>query len=209
MVYYVNSQNRHQFDDLIRQMHEHRRKVFVEGLGWDLEVTGDGLEIDQFDTDDASYLLCEEDGVLMASARLLDTSKPHLMSEIFEHLCDNDVPSDERTFEISRLCPNPSLRKGTQYRPVVLEIMCAVMELGLLMGWDRLTMAVGLEALPFCLRCGWDVTPLGLPHYSSNRDLIAAFVVNISPAGLQAVRGMGRVDRSVLVMPDQAVPTAA
>ena len=38
-------------------MHRDRKKIFVDALKWDVPVVDGQYEIDQFDTDDAIYLL--------------------------------------------------------------------------------------------------------------------------------------------------------
>lgn len=210
MVHFVTHENRYQFADLIRQMHEQRRQIFVDELGWDVEVRN-GLEIDEFDTSDAVYLLdeYEENGTLRGSARLISSTKPHLMSDVFSHLCDDGVPRDDETWEISRVCPDPNLSGGRERRPVIRKSVCAAMEAGLTFGWGRLTLQVGLDSLPFCLRCGWDVTPLGLPRYNEKNEIIAAFAAKITPTGLQAVRRSAGVTSSVLEIPPGTVLNAA
>ena len=210
MVHFVTHENRDRFAGLIRQMHQQRRQIFVDELGWDVDVQ-DGLEIDEFDTPDAIYLLdeYEEGGALRGSARLLPSTGPHLMSDVFSHLCDNGVPSDNKTWEISRVCPDPKLSGGRERRPVIRKAVCAAMEAGLTFGWQRLTLQVGLDSLPFCLRCGWDVTPLGLPKYNDKNEILAAFAAKITPTGLQAVRRSAGVTSSVLEIPPGTVLNAA
>ena len=72
MVFIVNAENRHCFERDLLEMHQQRRRVFVEGLGWPLPLSG-AMELDQYDGNDVIYLLVKDDpdARLRASVRLL------------------------------------------------------------------------------------------------------------------------------------------
>ncbi len=42
----------------------------------------------KFDTDAATYILGMQDGQVVTSARLIPTSEPHLVSEVFPDMCE-------------------------------------------------------------------------------------------------------------------------
>ena len=78
---------------LFRTMHEDRKQVFVDMLKWD--IPHDGLrEQDQYDTDDAQYLILQDKLTTehLGSVRLLPTTRPHMLLDVFSHLCDGAVP---------------------------------------------------------------------------------------------------------------------
>jgi len=50
MVFIVTAENRHFFESDLLEMHQQRRRVFVEGLGWPLPLNG-AMESDQYDGD--------------------------------------------------------------------------------------------------------------------------------------------------------------
>ena len=52
MIKFITAKNKSQYRALIDQMHQDRKRVFVDWLKWDIPVVGD-KEIDQYDTDDA------------------------------------------------------------------------------------------------------------------------------------------------------------
>ena len=63
-------------------MHRDRKTVFVDRLGWQVPVVNGDLEIDQFDGDDAIYLIAvDEAGGHAGSLRLLPTAGPHLLAD--------------------------------------------------------------------------------------------------------------------------------
>lgn len=89
----------------LRAMFAARKRVFIDLLKWDLSVLGGEYELDQFDTPDAFYLiLLDDDGRHRASARLLPTEKPHLLGDLYAHLCTGVVPRGPAICEISRFC---------------------------------------------------------------------------------------------------------
>lgn len=198
MIYLTSRENRHLFSKLICQMHQHRRQVFLEKLEWDLEAEN-GLEMDELDRDDTIYLLVVDDmtGRLRSSLRLNPTDQPTLLSEHFSGLCEAEVPCDRAIWEITRYCYNPALKSRDELIAALKETMCGVLECALLHGWEQLTLLIGRAILPYCLNCGWDIAPLG-PSARNERDSIAAFKINATPAGLQAVRAYAGLEEPVL-----------
>ena len=80
----------HLFSRMFRQRHE----IYVERRGWKALQSVNGEERDQFDRPDTIYLLAidEEDDIL-AGLRLLPTTGPHLLADIFPHLVmSSDIP---------------------------------------------------------------------------------------------------------------------
>jgi len=81
----------------------YRHRVFVEQLGWHLDAQ-DGAETDQFDRPDTVYVMVEDEGGNIAGcARLLQTTRPYLLGEIFPQLLNGLAPpSDPTVWELSR-----------------------------------------------------------------------------------------------------------
>ena len=78
--------------DLKRPLAEYRYKIFIEQLGWQLP-TKDGLEQDDFDSDETLYVVGQsEDNTICGCARLLSTSSPYLLSEVFPFLMGTAKP---------------------------------------------------------------------------------------------------------------------
>ena len=91
--------------DLYQKVAHYRHKIFVERLGWSLQ-TQDGLEFDQFDRSDTVYVIAQnEKGNIVGCARLLPTTRPYLLAEVFPHLL-NGLPPPQSTdvWELSRFC---------------------------------------------------------------------------------------------------------
>ncbi|WP_213957599.1 acyl-homoserine-lactone synthase [Variovorax sp. dw_954] len=88
---------------VLEDVGRYRYKVFVETLGWDL-VTEQGLERDQFDHDETLYLAARDaNAQVVGTARLLPTTSPYLLGEVFPQLLGGAAPPcDPRVWELSR-----------------------------------------------------------------------------------------------------------
>ena len=81
-----------------------RYETFRVRLGWDVETTDDGLEIDQFDDDDSQYILARspEDDI-DACWRLLPTLGPNMLRDVFPQLLNGQpAPAAADVWELSR-----------------------------------------------------------------------------------------------------------
>jgi len=197
----VSGVDRHLFADPLAEMHRDRKRVFASLPGWGPPSLDDEFEIDQFDTDDATYVLIPESDASghLGSVRLLPTTAPHLLSEVFPHLCEHGVPSDSDTWEITRFCLRPGLDDP---RSVQRQLTLALVEYALLQGIRQYTCAISATTLPALLSVGWDCEPLGLPH-QHDQDLLAALSISITPATLHAVSRVPVVRPSPLNWPAQ------
>jgi acyl homoserine lactone synthase len=90
-------------EELLTSLAHYRHKVFVETLGWDLK-TKNGEELDQFDRPDTLYVVAkDEQGHINGCARLLPTSQPYLLGEVFPELMqDQPIPCSSDIWELSR-----------------------------------------------------------------------------------------------------------
>lgn len=89
--------------DLLRALAAYRHRVFIETLGWELP-TENGLETDQFDGPDTAYVIArDEQQEVCGCARLLPTTGPYLLADVFPQLLHGaPPPRDPRVWELSR-----------------------------------------------------------------------------------------------------------
>lgn len=188
MIYIVSEENRRRFHHLLNEMHRQRKQVFIDKLKWHLEESA-GLEIDNYDSHDAIYLI--EAGTptseVTVSARMLPTTRPHLLSEQFADLCDGQLPAGPRVWEATRFCPAPCVPVGAPRRDMLGRMIAGIMETALLFGIDQVTYVADAALAPMALKVGWDVRALGSPR-GKGRERIQAFVASIDGAGLKRVR---------------------
>src|SRR5947209_17771833 len=117
----------------LRSMFEARKRVFVDLLNWDVPVLGGRFEMDQFDDEHALYvIIVDREGEHLGSARLLETTRPHILGELYPDLCIGPVPSGPDTFEITRFCLARNLgapRRGEVRNRLVSALVEVAVEL--------------------------------------------------------------------------------
>ena len=87
-----------QLDGMFRLRHE----VFKERLDWEVGCAG-GKERDMFDDCDPVYIVCEDEGHVLGSWRLLPTTGPYMLKDVFpELLYGSPAPQAPNVWEISR-----------------------------------------------------------------------------------------------------------
>lgn len=197
MVHVVTSADRARFAEPLAQMHRDRKRVFVDRLGWNIPVVEGEFEIDQFDTDDAVYLLSlDEAGRHAGSIRLLPSTKPHLLADVFPHLCADGVPVTDEVWEITRLVTSPDIAQPMKHRQ---QLMVAVIEFALLYGVRRYTCVSHMQYLSQVLAVGWDCEPLGLPQPEPETGMmVGAIAISITPETLSLVRGRAGLRTPIL-----------
>ena len=196
MINIINSENRHLFRHALMDMHHQRKSIFMDEMKWPLAAP-EGFEIDAFDGEDTTYLIDSAGprAPVSASVRLLRTDGPHLLGDVFAHLCPDGVPRASTIWEASRFCPSPEAPR--RQRPALLELMIAgIMETALLFGVERVTFVAGAALAPVALRAGWRAAPLG-PSVRQERDRVTAIVAEIDLEGLARVRARARVGAPV------------
>lgn len=93
---------------IYKQMTEYRYSVFVNRLGWKLPCEGES-ETDQFDRTDTIYLAVAEQAGVLGCARLLPTTSPYLLGEVFPELLHGQpIPSTPEVWELSRFSTMPA-----------------------------------------------------------------------------------------------------
>ena len=98
-------------DDLDTALAHYRHRIFVEQLGWRLPSADDRFERDQYDRDDTVYVVAhDESGAICGCARLLPTSRPYLLQELFPSLLADGMtpPRTEHVWELSRFAASTS-----------------------------------------------------------------------------------------------------
>lgn len=199
MVTVVTHENRQSYKGELDAMHRHRKQIFVDFLKWDVPVIDGQFEMDQFDNEDAVYLLVL-DPVTQAhlgSVRLLRSTNPHLLGEIFPYLCDGGVPVSDEVWEITRLCTAPG---AAEPKVILGHIAAGLMEFGLLYGVREYTCVAHLAWLNQMLAVGWDCEPLGLPQ-EVNNEQIGAMAIKVTSAALQMFRQRLGVRQPLLRLP--------
>lgn len=148
-------------DEVLRAMFAARKEVFVDLLGWDVPVLGDRFEVDQFDDEHAIYLVVTDPaGRHLASARLLPTTRPHILADLYAPLCDGEVPRGPSIYEVTRFCLDRHI--GAKQRRFARDrLVVALAGFALAEGIGRYTGVAEAGWLEQILAFGWRARPLG------------------------------------------------
>ncbi len=160
------------FDPYFRLRHD----IYVKQRKWMALDRPDGLEKDQFDTDDAVYLFCIDGGQLIGAMRALPTLMPTLMSDIFPYLNIRGPIRRQDVFELSRVFVIPE-RRGEHAGPrVEMLLLTAIMEYGISIGLTGFSIVLESWWLPRFERIGWKAQPLGMPQTIDGMSVLAVLV---------------------------------
>jgi acyl-homoserine lactone synthase len=164
MIEIVTKHNAFLFADALEQMFRLRHRVFVERMGWEDLRKPDGREVDQFDTDEAIYMILQdENDQVIASQRYLPSLKPHTLSEVFPHLCNlRGVPAGPRIYEIGRLCTDIDIPRAKRINAKA-QLMVGSMEFAQMASISHFSYVGTFELLNLHLSIGWKPLPLGAP----------------------------------------------
>ena len=86
------------------EMHRVRKLIFKDRMGWDIDITEDGLDIDNYDLPQTVYILYRDKKNRICGVwRLVPTNGPTMIRDIWpEFLNDIDLPSSPNIWETSR-----------------------------------------------------------------------------------------------------------
>ena len=129
MIIVIDAVNAHRFGHLLDEMFRLRKRVFADRLGWDVDCTADGREIDHFDALDPGYVLGLDDaGHVVACVRALQTTGPHMLSEVFSDILDGEPPlRSPAIWESTRFCVDTERLGRGKARNSVSYATCELM----------------------------------------------------------------------------------
>lgn len=194
-IHVVNSANRHLYTSELTDFFRVRHQIYVEEKAW-REDDRTGLEVDQFDTDDATYLLGTIDGSVMTGTRLIPTDRSHMLADVFPYMCETPV-RDPRVAEWTRGFIVPRFRERG-IGPIKGQFCASVMEYCLKEGIEKIGGVQDLYWLPVWKRYSWTVRPIGEPREIDGRWCVAALFDVNEDAYTHAAR-CGGLTESILV----------
>jgi len=136
MITVIEGVDRDRHPALIDAMFRMRAAVFAARLEWDVTVT-DGWEIDPFDAEDPLYLLSvdEHTGALQGAVRLLPTTGPNMLRDVFPVLVPGGAPESPLIWESSRFAVNPAAFDAADraeanhvVNRTTIELLCGIVE---------------------------------------------------------------------------------
>ena len=132
MIITVDGLNKDLFQPLLEDMFRLRARVFADRLGWEVNIEDD-MEIDQFDHMDAGYVIGVDDDMnVISCARVLQTTGPHMLSDVFDAILCGQAPLRSPNIWVStRFCVDTARLKGADSKHTVSTATCELM-LGIL-----------------------------------------------------------------------------
>jgi N-acyl-L-homoserine lactone synthetase len=156
----------------------YRHKIFIERLGWPLPVEN-GHERDQFDHPDTLYVIAREaSGAICGCARLLPTTEPYLLSEVFKHLLAGaPVPKAREVWELSRFAaasvdPESTVDPATNTR----NLLAAAVRSAAAEGAKRLITVSPLGIERLLKRMGVHAHRAGPPMLADGKPIFACWI---------------------------------
>lgn len=156
--------------DLIAEFLRMRKRVFVDEKAWPL-FYADGLEFEQYDTFDTTYILAHDGKKVFGGARLRRTDMragagsiayTYMIRDAFlgllpnmpKNLCYSEPPMDSQTWELTRLV-------ATGGPNIVEQVLVAANEYIYQAGGSRCLFLGSPAFLRMAKRLGWEPAPLG------------------------------------------------
>jgi acyl homoserine lactone synthase len=172
----------------VQHLYAYRYAVFVERLGWELPGAKNGLEIDQFDRPDTIHVMARNaDGNVCGCARLLPTTRPYLLEEVFPQLMNGKAPpKSDDVWELSRFSSTDPSSNLASPIWICREVMAAAVKCAIEVGAKRLIAVTSRGVERILRRLGINWQPVG-PSMRIGGHVIFAFDVEIDEKTITAL----------------------
>lgn len=202
MIILINGSERNEFSYIVNEMHKMRAQVFRDRLMWDVSVVN-GLEHDEFDEENPLYLvsLDETSGIVQGSLRLLPTTGPNMLRDVFPILLDEEnVVESANIWEVSRfaIAPHAELpAAGRKLSYVTGELLAGIVEVGLTSGLSEVVAVFDARMIRIFRRGGYPPEIIGGPKKIGVCSTYAG-LFEISERKLEDIREACGITHSVL-----------
>jgi acyl-homoserine lactone synthase len=197
-VHVVHTNNRNLYLDEIEAMHRHRYEVFAEERGWRALESPDRLDIDEFDNDDATYLIAIDQTCVVGSGRFIPSWRPNMLRTLFPEYCASEVPSGPGVWEWTRHA-TPGRRHTKDFNIAVqVALNLAALEFAASRGIESFIGILEATLLPYTADLGWDSIPIGAPR-AYGEGVAVAIQSAVRSGHLQRLRKRAGVADAVLI----------
>ena len=190
------------FPKEIDAMFRNRAETFAERLGWEVVVEG-GYERDAFDDANPLYVvsidpITEE---YRGSLRLLPTTGPNMLRDVFPQLLDGDYIESATIWECSRICATAAHgqpeRNGGGVNFVLNELILGIGEVAVAAGLTQIAAVFDARMLRVLRSAGCNPEIIGTPQAIGD-VLCYAALFDTGQSPLKAFRAATRINHSVL-----------
>lgn len=185
MFQVITAAEQHLHASKIDEMHAWRKKVFIDENGWDLKQI-DGREYDQYDDEDAIYILeYEANGDLVHAQRMRPTVNGSMLADVFSSALVGGAAciTDAVTWEMTRGFVTPKYRVASR-DDLRAAMRLTILELALQAGIKRIVSFIDVRLLPYFVNSAYRFEPLGLPiAYGEGSGI--AIEIDVSQAAIE------------------------
>ena len=151
-----------------------RHEVFVEEKKWMALDTPNGREMDQFDDERSLHMLAWDGDQLVGYQRMLPTTRPYLLSEIYPELCEGELPCDSQTWEWTRYAVKKEFRaRGRMLSPIANHLLSAIVEWGMQTGVSSIVIEMNPLWMLRLVQLRFRVVPLGICKEMEGEEVLA------------------------------------
>lgn len=190
MIRLIQGAERHKYPREIEAMHRLRAAIFHERMAWPVTVL-DGWERDGFDELNPLYVLVTaDDGTVRGSARLLPTTGPNMLCDVFSDLLGESREVRSPTiWESSRfsVMHDPADQFSRQINPITGELLSGIVEVGIRSGLEFIVTVMDVSVERVLRRAGCPCERIGPPKRIGN-GLSIAGLFEMTDALLEGIR---------------------
>ena len=160
MIKYIYGDALDAFPKLRDSMFRDRACQFKERLKWDVTVSDEGFEMDEYDDANPLYMIYElPDGSHGGSMRNLPTTGDTMINDHFTSLTDGVKIASPLIWETTRFCLSPNV--GKLAGRVAAAVCLAGCEAGIRWALDSSIGVFDARMMPIYKRLGWEPEILG------------------------------------------------
>jgi acyl-homoserine lactone synthase len=166
MIFVLEGTQRRQLSYYFERMFRLRHQVFVKEQGWNLPIAHDDREIDQYDVDEAIYLLdITDDDTIQGTVRLTPSESCSLVADYFPHLVENGTPPrSPLVYEATRYIFRPVSKRAHDNRAAKAGLLSAMVEWCHHHEISHIQCVVDMSRFSHWVELVPQTIPLGLPH---------------------------------------------
>lgn len=202
MIIQLKGSNQAEVPEIFEAMYRLREEVFANRLNW-VSPSPDGLEKDEFDTDDTYYFAyIGTDDRMDACWRVVPTHQPYMLEKVFPVLLDgNSAPKAGNVWEISRLAVSGRAMEASGLglmNRITQELVCSIYEFGPTVGMTEAVAVCEVSVARLLSRLGCQTLWTSRAHRIGQTITIAA-IYDISASVHEVVKTRCQLHCPVLV----------
>lgn len=204
MIQLIGPERYEDFRNELAEIHRLRYRVFKGRLDWGVRVNGD-MEVDRFDSLGPVYLIQRDaDSRICGCVRLLPTTGPTMLRDIFAELLDGQsAPASATIWESSRFAvdlPTAGSKTVAGIGWATFELFAGMVEFGLSKCLTDIVTVTDVRMERILRRAAWPLRRLGLPRTIGSTQSVAGYL-DVSHERLARLRSAGALKGPVLWAP--------